>query len=74
VHHSYIRAVPPAGAPRNDRERLRGRTHRAAAGEAEINFRRVRMAVIGAHLARLPARHGKIARADLTQDLLNVAR
>src|SRR5207244_6427703 len=49
-----------------------GRAHGAAAGEAEIDFRRVRVTVIGTDLARLPAGDGDIAAADLAQDLFHV--
>src|SRR6516165_12831 len=54
--------------------RLRRRAHLAAALEAEIDLGRMRMAVIGTDLARLPARHGDIALPDPAQNLLHVAR
>src|SRR5713101_9892264 len=49
---------------RNHRHGLVRRLHRAAALEAEIDLGGVRMAVIGADLARLPARDRDIALAD----------
>src|SRR5207244_2223876 len=42
-------------------DRLAGQAHLAATGETEIDFGRERMAVVGADLAGLPARHGVVA-------------
>src|SRR5262249_49227823 len=39
----------------------------------EIDFRRVRMAVVRADLARLPAGDGHVAAGDLAEDFLHVA-
>jgi len=44
------------------------RVHLAAALEAEIDLGRVRMTVIGADLAGLPACYRDVALADLTED------
>ena len=44
------------------------RAHGAAAGVAEIDLGRVRMAVIGADLARLPARDRDVALADARRE------
>ena len=49
-----------------------GRPHRAAAGEAEVDFGRLRMAVVGADLAGLPAGHGDVAIGNLAENLLDV--
>src|SRR5258708_4978859 len=48
------------------------RAHLAAAGEAEIDFCRVRMAVVRTDLAGLPAGHGVVAVLDLAENLLDV--
>src|SRR5258707_7150023 len=56
----------------HDVDRLGGRAHDAAAGEAEIDLGRERMAVIGADLPRLPARHGDVALADHAEDFLDM--
>src|SRR5207237_10085334 len=50
---------------------LRG-AHRAAALEAEIDLGRLRMAVIGAGLARLPAGDRDIALGDPAEHLLDM--
>src|SRR5215813_10403638 len=57
---------------RDDVDQLRWGPHRAPAGKAEIDFSRLRMAVIWAHLPWLPARYGDIAAAEHTQYLLDV--
>src|SRR5262249_51069590 len=49
-----------------------GRAHRAAALETEIDFGRVRVAMIGARLARLPARNRHIAFGDAPEDALDM--
>ena len=49
------------------------RAHGAAAGKAEIDFGGVRVAVIGADLAGLPAGDGDVAIRDLAEDFLDVA-
>src|ERR1700736_2592940 len=51
---------------------LRGRAHGAAAGEAKIDFRRVRMTMVGADLARLPAGDRHVPAGDLAEDFLHV--
>ena len=48
------------------------RAHRAAAGEAEVDFGRLGMAVVGADLAGLPARDGYVAVGNLAENLLDV--
>src|SRR6202030_426911 len=49
-----------------------GRPHGAAAGKAEIDFRRVRLAVIGADLPRLPAGDRHVPVGDRAEDLFHV--
>ena len=51
---------------------LRG-THLAAAREAEVDFRRLGMAVVGADLAGLPAGDGDVAVGDLAENFLDMA-
>jgi hypothetical protein len=48
------------------------RAHGAAAGKAEIDFGRVRVAVVGADLPGFPAGDGKVAIGDFAQDLLHM--
>ena len=89
AHPEQQRALRPVDvfvhlARRMDAERARhhvdgfaGQSHLAAAGEAEIDFGRVRMAVVGADLAGLPARDGVVAGLaaadiELGQDFLDV--
>src|SRR5262249_39473646 len=57
---------------RHDVDGLPGRAHLAAALETEIDLRRLRMAVIGADLSRLPAGDRGVAFLDLAEDLLDV--
>src|SRR5579863_6931596 len=57
-------------AARPDLDRSFRRRHPPAALEAEIDFGRCRMAVIGAGLARLPAGDREIAPADPAEDAL----
>jgi len=52
---------------------LARRAHRAAAFNAEIDLGCMRMAVVGADLARLPARDGHVARADALENFLDMA-
>src|ERR1051325_11701662 len=49
-----------------------GRSHCAAALETEIDFRRVRMAMVGAGLTRLPASHRHIALGNPAEDALDM--
>src|SRR5262249_4361180 len=65
------RRVPHERA-RPDGDGLVRRAHRAATLKAEVNLGRLRMAVVGADLARLPAGNRDVAFLDLTEDLLNV--
>src|SRR4029077_4833922 len=55
-----------------DRDGLVRRAHGAAAFEAEIDFGGVRVAMIGADLAGLPARHGDVAVRDGAEDFFDV--
>ena len=48
------------------------RAHQSAAGETEIDLRRVRMQMVRAGLARSPAGNGDIAFADDAEDFLDV--
>src|SRR5688572_20750667 len=57
----------------SDRDGFLGRAHGAAAGKAEINFGRVRVAMIGADLPRLPADDRDVTLGDLAEDLLDMA-
>ena len=57
---------------RHDVDRPGRRAHLAATLEAEINLGGVRMTMIGADLARLPAGDRDVALADLAEDLLDV--
>src|SRR6478752_3922925 len=57
---------------RHDVDRLLRRAHLPAALETEINLGRIRMTMIGADLARLPAGDRDVALADLAEDLLDV--
>src|SRR5206468_12586844 len=63
VHHKRAR---------HDRDSLLRRAHPPAALEAEIDLGRVRMAVVGADLTRLPAGDRDVTLLDLAQDLLDV--
>src|SRR5262249_12196140 len=58
---------------RRHRDGFLRRAHGAAAGKAEIDFRRVRVAVVRADLARLPAGDGHVAAGDLAEDFFHVA-
>jgi hypothetical protein len=58
----------------HDRDGLARRAHRAAAGPAEIDFRRVRMAMVGADLTRLPAGDGHVTALNGAENLLDVMR
>src|SRR5690348_4749807 len=49
-----------------------GRSHCAAALETEIDFRRVRMAMVGAGLTWLPASHRHIALGNPAEDALDM--
>src|SRR6185437_9461217 len=51
---------------------LRGGPHRPAAGKTEIDFGRMRVAMIGADLAGLPAGNGNVAIGDFPEDLFDV--
>src|SRR5215472_3154641 len=55
-----------------DLDRLARRAHHAAALEAEIDFGRVGVAVIGADLAGLPAGDGDVALLDVPEEFLDV--
>ena len=55
-----------------DRDGFGGRSHRAAAGKAEIDFGGLRVAMIGTDLSGLPAGHGDITIGDFAQDLFDV--
>ena len=57
---------------RHDVDRFARRAHYAAALETEIDFGRVRVAVIGADLAGLPACHRDVAVPDLAEDFFDV--
>src|SRR5215470_1916254 len=52
---------------------LRWGTHGAATRKAEVDLRRLWMAMIRAHLPRLPTSYGDVAASDRTQYLLDVA-
>src|SRR6516164_8428172 len=56
-----------------DRDGLLWRAHGAAALEAEIDFGRVRVAMIGADLARFPAGDRDVAVLDLAEDFLDMS-
>src|SRR4051794_10036624 len=57
---------------RSDRDRAFRRAHGPTALEAEINLGRMRMAVIGADLSRLPACDSDVTTPHLAEDLLHV--
>src|SRR4249920_392895 len=48
------------------------RSHCAAAGEAEVDFGRLGVAVVGADLPGLPAGDGHVAVGDLAENFLDV--
>jgi len=58
---------------RRDVDRLLRRAHLPAAREAEIDLGRVRVAMVGADLARFPAGDRGVAVRDLAENLFNVA-
>lgn len=63
--------VDNEGAGR-DCDGFRRRPHGTAAGKAEIDFGGMRMAVIGADLAGLPASHGEVTLGYFAEDLFNM--
>src|ERR1700691_6116698 len=63
----FARRMHDEGAGRY-RDGLCRRAHGAAAFEAEIDFSGVRVAMVRADLAGLPARHGDVALLDRAED------
>ena len=59
---------------RHNVDRLRRRTHLAAAFETEIDFRGVGMAMIGADLAGFPTGHRHITSTDAAENLFDMMR
>src|SRR5262249_29128432 len=59
-------------AARHHLDLATGRAHAAATGEAEIDLGRLRVAMIRADLARLPACDGDVTAFDTSENLLDV--